>query len=223
MGGRQWQDAEVIDIVLDSKYKIKHVVQPVEHRESSPRCSVIGLSFCNHAPLEMPMAQFCTEHRRYYTALRSAHAILPDGLSGRRLNVVEQCIPIQMNISKDGSEHIEKEVPQEVHSLCDYIHRQAGKRLRGDLDASAAVLVIAEPASGKTFMCSQVVMRSLWQEEQNAGSGLIPIHIKVIDLSRLLQVKEHRRVFVHAWNHIDAYVQLEHGLGSMRYRFIRQA
>ena len=42
-------------------------------------------------------------------------------------------------------------------------------------------------------------------EERRKGEGLVPVLIKVQDLSRRLNNSDYRKVFLSSWNWIDAY------------------
>ena len=48
----------------------------------------------NHAPCELPQQAFETLHTWWVAALKVRHSHIFDALSGKRLNVLEQCVPI---------------------------------------------------------------------------------------------------------------------------------
>eukprot|EP01047_Picozoa_sp_COSAG01_P098989 COSAG01_NODE_29091_length_645_cov_1.723443_1_plen_144_part_10 len=144
----------------------------------------------------MSTTEFDDQRGRYTNALSTTHATIADALSGRRLDVFEQCVPIK--IVADGAVGDEFRSIQEVKSLSQYLHMQAEKRVRGE-SACTAILVVAGPAAGKTCMTSQMVMQAFQHEKENRGSGLIPIQIKVMDLQRRLAMDELASVFARCW------------------------
>ena len=95
--------------------------------------------------------------------LRVQHESIPDALSGKRLDTLNDCVPIAIS-GKDA----------------------AGRPLAGVRDASGlaawlqslggeGALITAEPAAGKTWLLSQVIVRCL-------ESARVPILIKVEQL-----------------------------------------
>ena len=58
----------------------------------------------NHAPADLPAAHLQALRGRYERSLRSRHACIVDALSGRRLDVREQCVPIGL-AGGESAEH----------------------------------------------------------------------------------------------------------------------
>jgi len=50
----------------------------------------------NHAPLVLPLADFEAMRARHVSTLRSQHASIVDALSGQRLDIFDQCVPIKV-------------------------------------------------------------------------------------------------------------------------------
>ena len=206
-----WVDVSVISCTLGV-----HLVAPLDNKEAPFE---LGLHVHNHAPLVMPTAEFNDQRARYETALSTTHATIPDALSGRRLDVFAQCVPIQIVATFEADEDFT--AIREVGGVSHYVHRMVEKRRRGE-NACTNLLVVAGPAAGKTCMTSQLVMEA-FRRDDSGKAGLIPIQIKVMDLQRKLVMDVHSEVFGTAWNWVDAYLQVLYGSGSVRYRFLRQA
>ena len=163
----------------------------------------------NHAPRELPHDAFETMLVWYMDTLRAQHSFIVDALSGKRLHVLEQCVPIDVVGDTDQSS---------VRTGFDLGGWLAGLHTRCCLgsvfDRPAAVLLTGPPAAGKTSMMSQVVMHLLLMR------NLVPIAIKVQRLQvRLLATPD---AFTTSWNWVEAYLRLEHGEGAL-YLMLRQA
>ena len=163
----------------------------------------------NHAPRELPHDAFETMLAWYMDTLRAQHSFIVDTLSGKRLHVLEQCVPIDVVGDADQSS---------VRTGFDLGGWLAGLHTRCCLgsvvDRPAAVLLTGPPAAGKTSMMSQVVMHLLLMR------NLVPIAIKVQRLQvRLLATPD---AFTTSWNWVEAYLRLEHGEGAL-YLMLRQA
>jgi hypothetical protein len=50
----------------------------------------------NHAPLDLPLASFEALRVRHASTLRTQHASIVDALSGQRLDIFDQCVPIKV-------------------------------------------------------------------------------------------------------------------------------
>ena len=70
--------------------------------------STISLSLhpWNHGPLDLPAARFDAVRKKHASMLSVQHATLVDAMSGRRLDVLEQCVPIEIvnPQGRDGTE-----------------------------------------------------------------------------------------------------------------------
>ena len=164
----------------------------------------------NHAPRELPHSAFETVRMWYMDTLRAQHSHISDALSGKRLHVLEQCVPIDVQGEAELSG---------VHTGFDLGSWLAGLHTRcclgSAVDGPAAALLTGPPAAGKTSLMSQVVMHLLMMRE------LVPIAIKVQRLQvRLLAAPD---AFASSWNWIDAYLRVEHHEDGPLYLMLRQA
>jgi hypothetical protein len=178
---------------------------------------IILLHPWNHAPLELPYTEFEVLRSRHASAMRARHASVVDALSGRRLDVFGQCVPIKV-VSTGTQADTRLAHVVEVHGLAEWLcnaHMMRCKAL--DLTSPSCLILSAEPAAGKTCLMSQLVMHTL----NHKSSDLVPILIKVEELHRLL-TGAHAHYFGRAWNWVDAYLQIVHGTESDLYRMLRQ-
>lgn len=64
---------------------------------------VLSLHPWNHGPLDLPAGRFEAVRARHARTMRVQHATLVDALSGRRLDVLEQCVPIEIVSAAPGA------------------------------------------------------------------------------------------------------------------------
>ena len=160
----------------------------------------------NHAPLEMPHAAFEALVRWWKDALHEQHQYIYDALTGTPLHVLDQTVPIGVLA------HTELASISNAVDLGNWLTEVRAKCCLGHVADSLAMILEGPPASGKTCLMSQVVMRTLRVDES------IPILIKVQRLQqRKLQSSD---AFAAAWNWVDAYLRLEHD--EPIYRMLRQ-
>jgi hypothetical protein len=173
----------------------------------------------NHAPLVLPLASFEALRARHASTLCCQHASIVDALSGQRLDIFDQCVPIMV------IEKAEQALPTlskvaEVEGLASWLlAAHAARRDSADAGPAACLLLTAPPAAGKTCLMSQLVMHVLQSEE----CDLVPILIKVQELQRHLLNESNRTIFERSWNWVDAFLQCVHGAGSELYCMLRQA
>ena len=160
----------------------------------------------NHALRELPYDAFESVRAWWTAALREQHQYIRDALTLKPLRVLDQTVPIDVTDTELAG--IKSAIDlgyklTELHTKC---------CLGPATDRPAALLLEGPPASGKTCLMSQVVMRTLQQDET------VPILIKVQQLQRRkLQSPE---AFATAWNWIDAYLRLEYD--EAVHRMLRQ-
>ena len=173
----------------------------------------------NHAPRELPSAMFDAVRAWYVNMLRERHSHVLDALTGRRLDVREQCVAI------DVSGSAELAAVKDASSLSRWLRALHVERcLGGEVTVPAAVLLTAGPAAGKTSLLSHVIVEAI----EAAGDGgndepLIPVLIRVQLLqSHLLDAPGE---FVSVSNWVDAYLRREYSArgGEPCYRMLRQA
>eukprot|EP01052_Picozoa_sp_SAG31_P020381 SAG31_NODE_1529_length_8001_cov_13.491268_3_plen_264_part_00 len=227
---------QLVSVFLDSKWRDVEITQVAEITPTASAMisgathlvrltgdikSVCGVvfNFYNHAPLVLKCDEFEFQRKHYETSVSTAHAFIVDALSGRRLDVFEQCVPIKMSVQKTAMDNGAKHI-REVKSLSDFLHDQVAvcRCMPVSSDRPClSFLILGGPACGKTSMASQLTMHAFTRSE------LIPINIKVVDLQQKRDVEEHANVFAKSWNWIDAFIQIQYGFGSKRSMFLRQA
>lgn len=157
--------------------------------------------------------------------MRAQHATIIDALSGKRLDTLAHCVPIELTQadSKGGSYKAVKD----VEGLAKWLLDAHVRRLSGDVPSPTCVLLTAGPAAGKTCLMSQLVMHAVPADTQTLehappppADAMVPILIRVQDLQKRLL--SHENEFSHAWNWVDAYLRQLHGESSEAYRFLRQ-
>ena len=65
-------------------------------RDGMQKMFEADLSPWNHAPCQLDEADYRALSRRYLQTLRAKHASIVDALSGKRLDVFDQCVPIEV-------------------------------------------------------------------------------------------------------------------------------
>jgi hypothetical protein len=159
----------------------------------------------NHAPRELPRQAFEEMREWHFETLRAQHSLIRDALSGRSLDVLRQCVAIEVEKHVASGDAGEGGLERDVADIKDafglagalqdlYMARYDGN----DTTSVAAVLLTAGPAAGKTSLLSQVVVHLL-----AATVELVPIIVKIQQLQ--LRLLEGGDTFADAWNWIDAY------------------
>ena len=64
--------------------------------------ATLALHPWNHAPRELPLATFETMRGWWMQSLRAKHAYLTDALSGSRLDIRTQLVPIEVTTKEHG-------------------------------------------------------------------------------------------------------------------------
>ena len=209
--GAQWVEAEVVGSGDE------HAL--VWTRDGEQARSLLALHPWNHAPRELPLADFEEARQRYSQTLRGQHASIVDALSGRRLDVLEQLVPIPVTAATSAEQPLGGR--RDGGGLDTALHgARASLESLGRGSASVAVvccfLLTAGPAGGKSSMMSQLVVKALAR-----GGGMVPILIRVQQLQKRLLEEED--AFAGSWNWVDAFLRLKHGESSALYRMLRQA
>lgn len=106
-GLRVYAAGQRLAVNLDGAWIDARVLEAVnaygQHRlEAGDREVALALHPWNHAPSEMPTAELDAVRARHARSMRAQHASVIDGLSGKRLDVFDQCVPIEVTASDDG-------------------------------------------------------------------------------------------------------------------------
>jgi len=143
---------------------------------------------------------------------------ITDSVLGRKLNVLEQCVVIDVAATSvaDGAKLAGV---KDAGGLCEWLHMlHAQRSISRDVGAAAAALLTGQPAAGKTSLLSQLVVLSL----DRPDAELVPIVVKV----QLLQARliADPRAFSAAWNWVDAFLYTEYHIKAPQlYYMLRQA
>lgn len=143
-----WQDMQVIKAAGAS-----HRVTPVDAKGEDSTPLDLILHPWNHAPLQLPSMDCEASLARHMRLLKARNASMTDALSGERLDIFEQSVPIEVQ-----GEALEL---KDVKGLASKVLRAYDQRLGGDASSRACFVLVAEAATGKTVLMSQVRRCSL--------------------------------------------------------------
>ena len=179
----------------------------------------VSLHPWNHAPRGLTMDDFDSILSRYIRRVQADHACVVDALSGQRLNVLEQCVPIRMHsaITGDAGPASLGKV-RDVQALAVWLSKKYEALVAGDADERSCILLTGQPAAGKTCLMSRLVMHTL----EKKPVMLVPILVKIQQLQRRLG-KDEAKHFETSWNWVDAYLRYQYGVDSELYAMLRQA
>jgi hypothetical protein len=210
--GSQWQQAAVVS---DARVGSAENVLQFADEKRTP----MALHPWNHAPLELPLADFEVMRSRHASIMCKRHASIIDALSGQRLDVFDQCIPIKIVGGADQADARLAEIA-DVSALADVLcDKYTARREQPGGGGRLGIILTAGPAAGKTCLISQLMMHLM----SRTKSDLVPILIKVQELQRRLLTDTAQEVFARSWNWVDAFLQCVHGIDSAPYRMLRQA
>ena len=181
----------------------------------------------NHGPADMACEKFDSLRKRHARSMKGQHATLVDALTGRRLDVIDQCVPVEIApiegrppLTYAASAHKQVEVT-DVESLAAWLMTKHAARCRdGVASTHLCILLTAGPASGKTCLMSQLVTHVL---KDDVKGHLVPVLLRVQKLQRMLSMPKKSSAFSKSWNWVDAYLQAEYGATSDQYAMLRQA
>jgi hypothetical protein len=105
----------------------------------------------NHAPRELVKGDYEVLREWWMRTLRVEHSNIIDALVGKRLDVLKQCVAINMDTAE------ERDGVQDARTLARLLHAYHADRCKGGaVDTVAAALLTGPPAAGKTSLTSQV-------------------------------------------------------------------
>ena len=137
-----WRDVQVLEAGGAS-----HRVTPVDAKEESTPLDLI-LHPWNHAPLQLRSVDYESSLARHMRLLKARNASMTDALSGERLDIFKQNVPIEVQ-----GEALEV---RDVKGLASQVLRAYDQRLGGDASSRACFVLVADAATGKTVLMSQV-------------------------------------------------------------------
>lgn len=151
--GGTWTDAEVVAESLDEG----------THQLRGERDEfALTLHPWNHACRELPLAAFEELREWWVSSMRSQHSHIVEPLTERRLDVLEQCVAIDVHLSGNSSTRMNGVLSDHLHDaagLSRMLHMLYAKRCEGGaVDVPGCVLLTAGPAAGKSCLMSQVIM-----------------------------------------------------------------
>ena len=134
----RWIDAELIGV--EEPNSTKHRLRLREGRER-----VVDLHPWNHALRELPSAEFHEALNEWKTSLRENHAHIFDAVLGRPLDVLEQCVTI--DVAGDAADLAGVKDVGELSAWLQGLHQQ---RCQGtEATNPTAALLTGPPAAGK--------------------------------------------------------------------------
>ena len=143
-----WQDMQVLEAG-----GVSHRVTPVDAKGEDSTPLDLILHPWNHAPLQLPSMDYEASLARHMRLLKARNASMTDALSGERLDIFEQSVPIEVQ-----GEALEL---KDVEGLASKVLRTYVQRLGGDTSSRACFVLVADAATGKTVLMSQVRRCSL--------------------------------------------------------------
>ena len=199
-----------------------------------PASFITELSWYNHAPRQSTLNDFTMALERYCIQKFERHKYIVDALSGKKLDVLKQLIPIAIvkaseasggeKTNKRGGDRLGQfSACRNVIDLSRQLQDSYEQRLRGRVSSLSPLLLTAPPAGGKSCLTGQLMLKILQDGREQPGTGLIPVLIRLIDLSHLFGRQECRDAFFQSWNWVDAYLQLTQGVTSQCYQMLRAA
>ena len=119
--------------------------------DASPNCAGLELLHpWNHAPRELPQQEYEIMRDWWLKTLVAKHSDITDALTGKRLDVLQQCVAINLDGAESATVH-------DASSLSKWLHNCHADRCKGGaVDTPAAALLTGPPAAGKTSLVSQV-------------------------------------------------------------------
>lgn len=215
--GSRWIEADVIAPPEES-WGLAHQLQGVD------AVLTMKLHPFNHAPRLMPITSYDSMRSRYERSMRTQHSTVLDALSGKRLDVQKQMVPISMRVGgralveapsfvrrpttalkslkRAVTKSFSKGTTADLHrvdsvnALGSWFEDSYQRRQRRPQTTDAAcIFITASPAAGKSCLMSQLVIESL-----GGHSELVPVFIKVQQLHARLQEEENLDAFSNAWN-----------------------
>ena len=110
----------------------------------------ISLNPWNHAPRELPQNDVESLRVWWMETLVAKHSNIADALTGKQLDVLQQCVAINMDGAEEGD-------VRDASTLRKWLHTCYADRCQGNaVDTPAAALLTGPPAAGKTSLMSQV-------------------------------------------------------------------
>ena len=130
----------------------------------------------NHAPRELPQQDYEVLREWWMQTLVVKHSDITDALTGKRLDVLQQCVAINM----DGAEAADV---NDASSLSKWLSACHADRCKGGaVDTPTAALLTGPPAAGKTSLMSQVCAANICVVSLSISS--FSSHYRPSDVSR---------------------------------------
>ena len=194
---------------------------------------VLRLTPWNHAPKELPRIVFEAEWEWHRKMMNRLHGTIVESLSGRRLDVLDNCIRVELGVISarvdENSSGRKRPVGdfatiETVDDLWRWLcvqHKQWSRcgATRKPPENWSAVLITAGTAAGKSVAMKALAVHAASvpaTTSRATGPGLLPIFIGVEELLE-------GRKFPNSLNWVDGYFRSVHVEGSDYCRFLRQA
>ena len=167
----------------------------------------------NISPMLLPIDDYAGARRRYRTFVLTRFSFITDALTGAKLDVEDQCVPIKMQ--QAGS-------PESVdgHATLMKAAEPLTDRDRGTRDVCRN-LITADAAGGKTVMMRQLIHGCCKWKHRDQNDA-VPILILVIDLQR--SMAKHAHEYEGQEDLVAVFLRLQHkDSDRSRYLMLMQA
>ena len=158
----------------------------------------VVLTRLNHALVLEPAMDMQSEYVKYGGWIRSNYSFVIDALSGERLDIMLQCVKLNVDKARDEASHDAFEV----------VIREVQE------DQGKPIVVVGEAASGKSTFARLFLIMCIQQMQR---TQFVPYLLTTIDLVRIIRQKG-----LHG-DLIDGYLGAVYGTNSRRYLFLKQA
>ena len=165
-GTRIYAPGQELNVLVDGSWQDAVVVRPADGlmrphylRELIPdapdgRTFELRLHPFNHGPRDVSSASFAALIKRHNRSLRNAHSGIVDALSGRRLNVFDQCVPIEIGaVAASRGEVSPLGDVTDVAGLAAWLQRTHAQRTGGAAVTACVLLSRRGPRRGRPASC----------------------------------------------------------------------
>ena len=107
----------------------------------------------NHAPRQLPQADFEKLRQWWTETLQVQHSSIADALTGRRLDVLQQCVAIEVTGDADLSG------VRDVHGLSEWLHSLHSARSGGKAISAPGAALLSGPPKRSSAISSSSTWR----------------------------------------------------------------
>ena len=130
----KWRDVVVHDADMSNTHSLRDELQQMFEATLTP---------WNHAPRQLPEVDFKALTKRNVASLRAQHATIVDALSGKRLDVFDQCVPIEVAATGEAKPDPALSAIKDVGDLHGFLAKVYAERCNGQAKQRACILMTA--------------------------------------------------------------------------------